>query len=634
MAETSATKVSIANAMLKESISKLSRENLIETTVQLFESLSDEQKIMHMKQINTALLSSSSNNSRGDDQNMVHRKKKRIRTGNDADPNHYNEKIISTSVIINHVLPYLDHGTWKSVSILSKEIYNTIHRLKMYPPWPTQGINVKINRKNSYKPKEKKHDLSFDHTTGTRLAVLNKSTDSGSIFDSRRGLIKSIDFSMIKIKEQAEKVSKIQMLDRKTFIVTLTMGTTHEDVYHAYILYIYRIVEEGPSHRKVFGLDMIRHGAIINDPWLFKRKNTVYAVTAHDLINQETRISTSIVINQYFGDSAWPNCLQETHRLQYEIDFLEEDHGEEPKPDMLAEQEFQYICQPRENLNKTTWDEKIVLVSMTDYDDRHVHCWRMDFHHRISGDNTGTSTSVKGGINDGTGIIVPYLSYGKIPWPELPVLGYAGDSNSPDSNSPSLKIEPLPTGVNKSYSFRIIEYFPRWWQRYAQEMGSYSPYITEFHPEEHTRNQELLEKYSKENIFVWDYNMKTNKFEKTNSLSLANRDGSAVRYRNLIAVEDGLHFLSVSDSEDVGIYRIDLNSSIVQNYTSISGSNSKEYYDNIGLSNDNSLIAIPQNGYGGRPDVIYINYLYLNAPTSFATDLNKMKQFMKTWLSR
>lgn len=152
---------------------------------------------------------------------------------------------------------------------------------------------------------------------------------------------------------------------------------------------------------------------------------------------------------------------------------------------------------------------------------------------------------------------------------------------------------------------------------------------------EHARNQELLAKYSEENIFVWDYNIETNKFENTSSLSLANIDGSAVRYRHLIVVEDGLHFLSVSDSEDVGICRIDLNSSIVQNYTSISGSNSKGHYDeNIGLSNDNSLIAIPQIGYGYRPDVIHINYLYLKSPTSFTIDLNKMKEFMKTWLSR
>ena len=629
MAETSATKVSIANAMLKESISKLSRENLIKTTVQLFDSLSDEQKIMHMKQINTALLSSSSNNSRGDDQNMVHRKKKRIRTGNDADPNHYNEKIISTSVVINYVLPYLDHDTWKSVSILSKEIYNTVHRLKMYPPWPTRKINVKSNRKNSFKGKEH-YDLSFDYTTGTSLAVLNESTGFGSIFDSRCGLIKSIDFSLIRIKEQAARVSKIQMLDRKTFFVMLAMGTTDEDMHHGCIVYLYRIVEDGPSHRKVFGLDMIRYGAIMNGPWLFKRNGAVYVATAHGLINPEdpfgNRISTSIVINQYLGESAWPNCLKETHRLQYdEIDFLEEDDEEEP--DMLAKQEFQYICQPRENLKEMTSDEKIVLVSITDYDNRHIHCWRVDFQHQKFGDDTSTGTSGEGGINDGIGVIVPCLSYGTIPWFELSV--------DIDGNSPSLKIVPLPNGANNNYLFRIIEYFPQWWHGYAEEMGSYSPYITEFHPEEHARNQELLAKYSEENIFVWDYNIETNKFENTSSLSLANRDGSAVRYRHLIVVEDGLHFLSVSDSEDVGICRIDLNSSIVQNYTSISGSNSKGHYDeNIGLSNDNSLIAIPQIGYGYRPDVIHINYLYLKSPTSFTIDLNKMKEFMKTWLSR
>merc|ERR1712194_457436 len=145
-----------------------------------------------------------------------------------------------------------------------------------------------------------------------------------------------------------------------------------------------------------------------------------------------------------------------------------------------------------------------------------------------------------------------------------------------------------------------------------------------------------LEKYNRNNILMWDYNIKTNKFENANRLLLSNWDGSTMPYNNLTVSEDGRHLFSQMESNDFSVGRIDnLDGSIITNYKPISGENYTGDYTNIGLSNDQRIIAIPRQGDSRdkRPDIIHINYLYLNPP-NVLTSHTAMKQCMKNWLSR
>ena len=551
---------------------------LVNAAAQLFEILSDEQKKNQIKRFEAIL-----------------NRRKRTRTTDDNDRTGMQEIKMPTPVIINHLLPYLDHDTWKSVSILSKEIYKTVHRLKMFPPWPTNKIiRLEIG---SY--------LDFDYTDGNGLLVTYEIPDSVSFYDSRRGFITHIDFNMIKKQEEADHVWIPRFLDRKTLIVRLDLKKENE-----YVVYVYRVVEEYPYYRKIVGHDMIsypleKHGRITSGPWVFKRNGTIYVATAHGPITPDQKhkgISGKIVINEYLGMDSWPNCLRETHCLQYPLQYPEIDF-------YVCDIDIQYVCLSLNNSPQgNTKDEQIVLfVKELEYED--VYYWRVDFDHFNScksGSRKTLKRQVKGTTeprkkeyestdNNANNHIIPCSFYGRIHSPDT----YCGDL------LPTLKMVGMPNESNTKYLFRIIGFWPQWWDNEYQE------HLLSIGSIDEDEFKEALKGSNKPNIYVWDYNIQTNKFENTNKLLFTNRDGSIMQYTDLTASEDGKQLFSYSKTAGFGVCRIDnLEGSRVQNYKSMK---SEDYrgtkYDRICLSSDNR-IAFPYNDMNIESglDPVHINY--------------------------
>ena len=576
--------------------------NLLETTTKLFDALSDKDKRNHTE----TLAACKNSNNRNYDTN-----RKRLRADDGAT---FMKKTLQfpPSIIINHVLPYLDHETWKSVSILSKGIHCTINEMKLFPPWPTmRGITVNFNMNGVQEDREQRNlfnfSFAFDHTDGSRLVAwnrLNPSKNHGLIFDSKRGLIKEINFDLIIERERAPnkikpKVHELYLLDRKTLLVKL------QNWEGAHSLYMYRLVEDDSSPRNAVGFDMIRHSTIAetDGPWIFKRNGILYVATAQGWI--ETTVengakkSETIVIHQYLGETIWPRCLRETHRLQYPvIDFDDDDEdGEE----YCWGEVFKYIGQTVKDNQCSTTDERIVFVSVTNKGNLHVHCWCVTFDHQIFG------------IGSSDGKQSPCISFGKTPYLQLGFLDYKKIEDL------YVKITPWPNNKdnNNNYLFRIIQYIPAWWSNYEEDVDSFNEHRAFQPPRFYTIEdfEDLIGTYNMGNIFVSDYNILTNKFDDTKNLSLKNRDQSVLQYNGVFASHDGRHLLTQPERGNYfGIYRIDaLGCSIVKNFEfkSITGEIDDDYFWKMFLSNNNKMIGIPIFGGRDSPDRFHIDYLYL-----------------------
>ena len=129
---------------------------------------------------------------------------------------------------------------------------------------------------------------------------------------------------------------------------------------------------------------------------------------------------------------------------------------------------------------------------------------------------------------------IPSSLYGRIPHVEL----YTWDM------LPTLKIVGLlPNEGNTNYSFRIIGFWPDWWDsEYNEERYSNS----EIDEEEFT---EFMKGADEPNIYVWDYNIQTNTFEITNILLLTKLDGTIIQYSWSTASEDGKELFFYSETE-------------------------------------------------------------------------------------
>ena len=609
--------------------------NLLETTIKLFDVLSVKDKRNHTQTL--AALETINNNHKGTDDDDPtstnyaedpHRKRFRVDKGPASSKD---MRQFPPSIIINHVLPYLDHETWKSVSILSTGIHQTIRKMQLVPPWPTmRGITVPFNwngiKQNPETRKYNNFSFAFDHTDGSRLVAWNQLVpfkNLGLIFDSRCGLIKEISFDTIIERERASnKTKKINMevddlylLDRKTLLVKL------ESRNHGQ-LYLYRLVEDDSSPRNAVGFDIFRHSTMTkwaDGPWIFKRNGVIYVAAVHDgQVRSDKVEGRTINIYQYLGETTWPGCLIETHRLQYpEIEFDDDDEDNDAESgEYCQEAVFEFIGQPVKNnqLQYSTTDERFVFVSGTNKGNLHLHCWCVTFDDQTFRTDMCLGTGINSGNNDGE--IVPCISLGTTPNPQLRFLNYK------KGNGLRVKIVPWPKKDNMNYLFRVIQFIPRWWEDYEDDMK----YIERFgaryldprpniSPNDRPDTYEdLISTYNMANIFLFDYNKVTNKFDNTNNLSLTTRDQSVLHYDIVFASYDGRYLFAWSGKEeDWGMYRIDtLGCSLVTNFKSITGEINTWDSPTQRLSNNNKMIGSSFQGDGGKLARIHIKYLYFD----------------------
>ena len=576
--------------------------NLDSTTLQLDAILSAQQKRNHPELL---VASTTSTNHKEETEDCISaRRTNRTRLRADDDDPATTKLQFPTSILINYVLPYLDHATWKSMSMLSTGIHGLIQQMQLFPPWPTtHGITVQFNKEGGY-TRYLDFLLSFDYTNGSRLVVWSQNKGCGFIFDSRRGFIKELHCGVIKEREKA-CASKVYLLDKTTLLVKFT----RKDGVHS--LYLYRFVDDESSPRNTVGIDMIRHSTITtwSGPWIFKRNGILYVATAQggvDLHKFGDGKSESIVIYQYLGDTTWPGCLIETHRLQHpEIDYDDDDDDndddDEPNYEYCREEVFEYIGQPAKDKQYNTTDERIVFVSVTNKGNLHVHCWCVTF------EDQKVRTGIKNSNHDGKP--VPCISLGTTPNLQLGFLHH--------KKHEAIKIVPWPKKDNHNYVFRIIQFLDTWWQEYEEDAESFkvngAPHLK---PRPNTFD-EFISTYNKGGIFVSDYNILTNRFDNTNYLSLKNRDQSVLQYNDVLVSHDGGHLLSHSQRQNYfGIHHIDaLGCSLVKNFEfeSITGKISVADYHTIYLSNNSKIIGIPIfRGREEGPDRFHIGYLYLN----------------------
>ena len=518
----------------------LERTQLIDKTSKLFYILSDGQK---RKYRNIILLAGGSS---------------------------YDKEIeIPTSIVVNHLLPFLDHHTWKSVSFVSIDIYETIQQQKLCPPWP---VSTDIIRLES----DAIDDLCFDHDKGNRLVILRAT--SVSLYDSRRGFIKNIDFStVVELEEGATDGLRIYLLDATTFLLELEMNDRNN------YLYMYRIIEEIPVCRKNVGVDIIPfpNQKVAGGPWLFHRNGSTYIATAHKSTN--SNMSDKIVIHRYRGGNSWPNCLQQTHCLFYPT--IEISEGEQFNPE-----ELQYLRLPSTNKQQQNDTEIIVLVSVTKKDVRHVHYWRL------------CSDQLR--IHN-----ISPISCGIIP--SLQTLGN-------ESYYSNLKIVPSPYGSNQ-YSFRILEFWEKWWEDYDDDKeeciydDDSDDDLNDLNDDNHMT---MIESYNEPNIIVWDYHIHLQQFVITNILSLMEGDGFPLLYNSLNTSNDGQYLLSHSESEGLGVCRLNNlkpGQMEVHNFKNIVTHCDScaffKYYGDICHPNDNKLAIL----YNYQSKSIQVTYLYLNS---------------------
>ena len=593
-ASSSVTAVSRSHDTGSRSTTGGNEDNRDSTTRQLDAILSANQQRNHTA-ILDATTNSTNHNEETEDGGISARSTNRTRLRADDDPATKKSAMKRTlqfpaSIIINHVLPYLDHDTWKSVSILSTGIHGTIQKMQLFPPWPTmRGITVEFNKHGVQEdPEERKFNnftFSFDHTDGSRLVAWDRCMYLGLIFDSKRGLIKEIDCDMIMKREKDDyaEIDGMYLLDRKTLLVIFNSNGSHS-------LYLYRLVEDNSSPRNAVGFDMVRHSTItklggpLGGPWIFKRNGVIYVAVTQGWIRSDKVEDRAIVIYQYLGETTWPGCLIETHRLQYpEIEFDDDDED----ADADWETVFEFIGQPRKDTAHSSTDERIVFVSVTNTGNLYVHCWCVTFEDQTFGPGMGIGT----GINNGnyTGEKVPCISLGTTPDPQLRFLNYKKHEDV------CLKIVPWPNKDKQNYVFRIIQ---------GRIYGGVPCPFTYRDP---------IDTGNMENIFLFDYNMITHKFDNTNNLLLTNRDQSVLQYDTVFAAHDGRHlFTRAGKDHDYGVYRIDtVGCSLVANFKSITGE-IIPCYDSERLSNNNKMLASPFQGDESAPGRIHIKYLYFN----------------------
>lgn len=165
-----------------------------------------------------------------------------------------------------------------------------------------------------------------------------------------------------------------------------------------------------------------------------------------------------------------------------------------------------------------------------------------------------------------------------------------------------------------------MQFFPAWWEMYESDVQSLKRTVWPRHLAQRWMGHEMYEfgiqrdgringealpnvykdllgTYNMDNIFLFDYNMVTNKFDNTNNLSLTSRDRSVLQYDHVFPS----HF-------DV------LGCSLITNFKSITGKINRWVIDTEGLSNDDKIIGIPIQGSWDedRPNRIHIKYLYIN----------------------
>ena len=183
-----------------------------------------------------------------------------------------------------------------------------------------------------------------------------------------------------------------------------------------------------------------------------------------------------------------------------------------------------------------------------------------------------------------------------------------------------------------------MQFFPAWWEMYESDMKALKRTVWPRHLAQRWMGHEMYEfgiqrdgringealpnvykdllgTYNMDNIFLFDYNMVTNKFDNTNNLSLTNQDQSVLQYDHVFSSHDGRHLFTLNEEDDVCVFSIDvLGCSLITNFKPITGKTNRWVIDTEGLSNDDKIIGIPLQGSWDedRPGRIHIKYLYIN----------------------
>ena len=459
---------------------------------------------------------------------------------------------IPSSVLINNVLPFLDHDTWKSFSIVSKDIYENTQM--EYPPWPTDRMIVT------------KGEISKMTIAGNRVAVLERKEYSPFIsslvviYDRRRGFIKRFDFGPL-FDSETDYITSIRLLDSNALVVTTGRreGTNKDGS-----MFLSRIDDEDgivPFSRK------ITYTNFFDGPLIFKWKGKNYLATVSGPTSDRPE---RIHINQYLGAHNWPNCLKETHCLEYpvlrdmDIENIELDYGVDDRG-------------------------RLILTSVTTKEDRsrHVHCWCLDELPIRSSDVVPNVTAI---------------SYGTIPFFYTDDNMYNGPYDGPYYACSRFKIVIFP--YDGTCKLRIIETFPDWWDDYDDEHDVLYQRLQDGDTnDEEVMFMELMEKYAASNVLVWENNNTMDGFELKNDFSITEQPGNIrvpVRFYNNTVSRNGRHLMLRSKTDGILVYQLDnINDQPVLQHL-----NCHNLFTRMEFSDDGKL-ATTWNGNKMR-----INYLY------------------------
>ena len=518
---------------------------------------------------------------------------------------------LPATVIVHDVMPFLDHDTWKNCLVLSKEINDTIERNKCQPPWPLKNGGI-FDQLEAW-PHFLNAQFCFDRVDGTRLAILTGSSNHpGSpnniyIFDVRLGFIKKIQIetlflcdrilgvTKIEMSFKSFRIRKVEFIGKETLIVhTINNaiprfpGTTD---FIKECMYFCRIVQEGK--KRVVAVDVTRYfhsgsgaftrdGHIVNtvklvaDPLVFKRQDGSFylAIMEEDDIDRSEaeQPECRFVIKRYTGKDNWPDCFETTHRLQYPLVRASVPPSADrtrTKKKQIEDQPVRFKHQPNSNLITFQYlcssaNEMMVLI-LEHSSKRYVFRWNVKFDQMESlpSDNNNDVENK---------FVVPFERNGELPYNSCSQPNFNRDEASTIKIVPMSDDKACPKRTHV-YLFRVIEFWPDYWNKFHRSMFDKYPYYS-YQDVVISYVEELKEYEAPPTMVVWDYNPRTNRFEKTNNLQFILIDDKIIEFDCLDVSDDGKQLLyypeNYKKSCNVGVIQIgecDNNMSCINDHT-------------------------------------------------------------------